>query len=331
MHDTLSLLRELNAHEFTSGAHIAQRLAISRASVSLGLAKAEDYGIRLERRHGVGYRLASPIEWLDAEKISRYLPASTIAKVSASNTLASTNRQLLLDPQHGKLLVAEWQDGGRGRLGRTWHGVLGGSLLFSFAWRFENGSAQLAGLPLAVGVAVATVLQQSGVAQIGLKWPNDLLLQDAAGDWGKVGGILIEMQGDALGPSHVVIGIGLNIALQTDLNASNALNEWQAQLGQAAASLSSGGLNCGRNELLARLIHQLEATLTQFAEAGFAPLRARWEALHAWSNAELNVISPNGSIQAGRFAGLASDGSLRLDTVTGEILVHSGDVSLRRA
>ncbi|MBM5574834.1 HTH domain-containing protein [Deefgea sp. CFH1-16] len=41
MHDTISLLRELNAHDFTSGAEIAQRLAISRASVSLGLAKAE--------------------------------------------------------------------------------------------------------------------------------------------------------------------------------------------------------------------------------------------------------------------------------------------------
>lgn len=322
MYDTLSLLRELNAHEFTSGAQIAQRLAISRASVSLGLAKAEDYGISLERRHGVGYRLASPIEWLDAEKISTYLPASTVAKVSVSNTLASTNRQLLLDPQHGKLLVAEWQDGGRGRLGRTWHGVLGGSLLFSFAWRFEHGSAQLAGLPLAVGVAVATVLQQSGVAQIGLKWPNDLLLQDVAGDWAKVGGILIEMQGDALGPSHVVIGIGLNIALPSD---------WQAQLGQAAASLNSGGLNCGRNELLARLIHQLEATLTQFAENGFAPLCPRWEALHAWSNAALNVIAANGNIQTGRFAGLAPDGSLRLDTPSGEILVHSGDISLRRA
>jgi BirA family biotin operon repressor/biotin-[acetyl-CoA-carboxylase] ligase len=207
-------------------------------------------------------------------------------------------------------------------LGRTWFGVLGGSLLFSFAWRFENGSAQLAGLPLAVGVAVATVLQQSGVEKIGLKWPNDLLLQDATGDWAKVGGILIEMQGDALGPSHVVIGIGLNIALP---------NDWQAQLGQAAASLSNGGLNCGRNELLARLIHQLETTLAQFAESGFTPLCARWETLHAWSNAALNVIAPNGSIQAGRFAGLAPDGSLRLDTPSGEILVHSGDVSLRRA
>lgn len=322
MHDTLSLLRELNAHEFTSGAQIAQRLAISRASVSLGLAKAEDYGISLERRHGVGYRLTAPIEWLDAEKISMYLPASTITKVSVSNTLASTNRQLLQDPQHGKLLVTEWQDGGRGRLGRTWHGVLGGSLLFSLAWRFENGSAQLAGLPLAVGVAVATVLQQSGVAQIGLKWPNDLLLQDAAGQWAKVGGILIEMQGDALGPSHVVIGIGLNIALPEN---------WQAQLDQAAASLSSGGLNCGRNELLARLIDQLETTLTQFAETGFAPLCARWEALHAWSNAALNIIAANGSIQTGYFAGLAADGSLRLNTPQGEILIHSGDVSLRRA
>lgn len=322
MHDTLSLLRELNAQEFTSGAQIAQNLGISRASVSLGLAKAEDYGIHLERRHGVGYRLSTPIEWLDTHKISGYLPKDSVCKLTLANTLTSTNRELLLNPEHGKLIAAEWQDGGRGRLGRTWLGVLGGSLLFSFAWRFERGSAQLAGLPLAVGVAIASALKQTGIAQIGLKWPNDLLLQGAPGEWAKVGGILIEMQGDALGPSHVVIGIGLNVDLPM---------EWHQQLDQAVASLSSGGLSCGRNELLATIIQQLETTLTQFAETGFAPLRPQWEALHAWSNAALNVIAANGNIQTGQFAGLAADGSLKLATPQGEILVHSGDVSLRRA
>ncbi len=322
MHDTLSLLRELNAHEFTSGAQIAQNLGISRASVSLGLAKAEDYGIHLERRHGVGYRLCAPIEWLDASNIKGYLPKDSICKLFVSNTLTSTNRELLLNPEHGKLIAAEWQDGGRGRLGRTWLGVLGGSLLFSFAWRFERGSAQLAGLPLAVGVAIALALKQAGVAKIGLKWPNDLLLHDAQGEWAKVGGILIEMQGDALGPSHVVIGIGLNVDLPS---------EWRSQLDQAVASLSQGGLCCGRNELLARIIQQLEITLTQFADTGFAPLRPQWEALHAWSDATLNVIAANGKVQTGQFAGLAADGSLKLASAEGEILVHSGDVSLRRA
>lgn len=322
MHDIFSLLRELNAHDFTSGAQIAHNLGISRASVSLGLAKVEDFGIQIERRHGVGYRLCRPIEWLSPSLIQGYLSADTISNVTAVDTLASTNRQLLLNPQHGQLLAAEWQDSGRGRLGRTWFGALGGSLLFSYAWRFDNGSAQLSGLPLAVGVAIATALKAAGVTHIGLKWPNDLLLQNTEGEWGKVGGILIEMQGDALGPSHVVIGIGLNIELPST---------WQTQLQQTTACLKDGGLACGRNELLAKIISQLESTLTAFANTGFAPLRPNWEALHAWSNDTLNVIAANGSIQTGQFAGLAADGSLRLATSEGEILVHSGDVSLRRA
>ncbi|MBM5571481.1 MULTISPECIES: biotin--[acetyl-CoA-carboxylase] ligase [Deefgea] len=321
MHDTLSLLRELNAQEFTSGAQIAHNLGISRASVSLGLAKAEDYGIHVERRHGVGYRLSRPIEWLSSTLIQGYLPVDSISNITISNTLASTNRQLLLNPQHGQLLAAEWQDNGRGRLGRTWFGAVGGSLLFSYAWRFENGSAQLAGLPLAVGVAIATALQAAGVAKIALKWPNDLLLPDTAGAWGKVGGILIEMQGDALGPSHVVIGIGLNLDQPT---------AWQGELNQTTASLNHGGLTCGRNQLLAHIVMQLEMTLTQFAVTGFAPLREQWEALHAWSNDTLNVIAASGHIQTGQFAGLAADGSLKLATAAGEVLVHSGDVSLRR-
>ncbi|QZA81991.1 biotin--[acetyl-CoA-carboxylase] ligase [Deefgea piscis] len=322
MHDTISLLRELNAHDFTSGAEIAQRLAISRASVSLGLAKAEAYGVHLVRRHGVGYRLEQPIDWLEQALIQGYLQPSSIANIVVSNTLGSTNRQLLLDPQHGKLLVTEWQDGGRGRLGRPWMGVLGGSLLFSLAWRFDGGSAQLAGLPLAVGVAVASVLRQAGVAAIGLKWPNDLLLQLDGQQWAKVGGILIEMQGDALGPSHVVIGIGLNIALPAQA---------QNQLDQVAASLVPAGLNCGRNELLARLMNQLETTLSQFAQSGFSSIRPQWEALHAWPTELLNAIAPNGQIKTGYFAGLSVDGSLRLNTPDGECLIHTGDVSLRRA
>jgi BirA family biotin operon repressor/biotin-[acetyl-CoA-carboxylase] ligase len=323
MHDTISLLRELTAQDFTSGAQIAQRLGISRASVSTGLAKAEDYGVTLVRRHGVGYRLSTPIDWLDSNTIAQYLDAGSVITCTVANTLASTNRTLLQEHEHGKMLVSEWQEQGRGRLGRTWLGALGGSLLFSLAWRFAGGPAQLAGLPLAVGIAVAHALQQSGVNTIGLKWPNDLLLQHGeTQQWMKVGGILIEMQGDALGPANVVVGVGLNLTLP---------NSWQNQLDQAAGSLLESGLNCGRNELLARVLNQIERMLSEFAEHGFAPLCAQWEALHAWRNVELKVILPNGTSQTGQFIGLAPDGALRLQTPDGELIVNSGDVSLRRA
>lgn len=305
-------LRLLDAAHFTSGKTIAERLGVSRASVSTTLARAEEYGIALERRHGAGYRLVRPVEWLDAAAIA-LAPNSALALEIVDQT-ESTNRALLAAPSHGRVLAAEWQSGGRGRMGRKWHGALGGSLLFSLAWTFPDGPAQLAGLPLAVGAAIARAIEATGVAGIGLKWPNDLLLPA-----GKVGGILIEMQGDALGPAQVVIGIGLNLRLPDDA------------LDQPAAALENARLALGRNALFGRILAELEATLVRFAAEGFAPLRAEWEAHHVWQGQSAEVHLPDGSRLPGVIAGVADDGSLRL-SVDGQIrLIHSGDVSLRRS
>lgn len=305
-------LRLLDAAHFTSGKTIAERLGVSRASVSTTLARAEEYGIALERRHGAGYRLVRPVEWLDAAAIA-LAPNSALALEIVDQT-ESTNRALLAAPSHGRVLAAEWQSGGRGRMGRKWHGALGGSLLFSLAWTFPDGPAQLAGLPLAVGAAIARAIEAAGVVGIGLKWPNDLLLPA-----GKVGGILIEMQGDALGPAQVVIGIGLNLRLPDDA------------LDQPAAALENARLALGRNALFGRILAELEATLVRFAAEGFAPLRAEWEAHHVWQGQSAEVHLPDGSRLPGVIAGVADDGSLRL-SVDGQIrLIHSGDVSLRRS
>lgn len=72
----------------------------------------------------------------------------------------------------GALLVADRQTAGRGRRGRSWLSSPEASLTFSLLWRFECPVAQLAGLSLAVGVAVARALEASGVASIELKWPT---------------------------------------------------------------------------------------------------------------------------------------------------------------
>jgi len=201
-------------------------------------------------------------------------------------------------------------------LGRKWLGALGGSLLFSVAWTFSGGLPRLAGLPLAVGSALAEALAVQGVSEIGLKWPNDLLLPQ-----GKVGGILIEMQGDALGPAQVVIGIGLNLALPA---------HWQAQLDQPAATLNAAGLNGGRNALLSTLLCALEEMFSRFERYGFSPFLPGWEARHVWAGAEVEARVPDGRTLAGLACGVAADGALRLATPVGEILIHSGDVSLRK-
>lgn len=311
----IACLRQLNAGHFTSGEQIAERLGISRASVSTTLSRAEEYGVEIERRHGLGYRLCRPIEWLDASLIHAQLSPTSTLKIECFERADSTNRTLLAQPTHGRVLVTEWQSGGRGRMGRKWLGALGGSLLFSLAWTFPNGPAQLAGLPLAIGAALARAIEAAGVPAIGLKWPNDLLLPT-----GKVGGILIEMQGDALGPAQVVIGVGLNLYLPESIG----------HLDQAAAALEDHGLQLGRNVLLGHILAELENTLPRFAKDGFAPLRKEWEQHHAWHNQEAVIHMPDGRSLAGIIQGVSDDGALRLLIDSESRLIHSGDVSLRR-
>ncbi|MDR3426007.1 MULTISPECIES: biotin--[acetyl-CoA-carboxylase] ligase [Silvimonas] len=314
MNHTLACLRHLNAETWVSGARIAEALDLSRASVSTALAQAEGFGITLERKHGVGYRLTEPVDWLDTKVIQRLLPRNGVLHVEVADRTDSTNRQLLAAPAHGLALAAEWQDSGRGRLGRRWQGRLGASLMFSLAWSFPGGAPTLAGLPLAVGSIVAEALAECGVGNIALKWPNDLLIGNA-----KTGGILIELTGDALGPAWAVIGIGLNLLPPA------------VEVNQVATGLTEHGLNVTRNDLLARLLEKLEHGLERFARNGFSEFRQQWESRHAWQGLPVTLSGPDGSTQAGIAAGVTADGALRLETADKELIIHAGDVSLRLA
>lgn len=211
------------------------------------------------------------------------------------------------------LLVARNQTAGRGRAGRSWLSSSEGSLTFSLAWRFEGGVNRLAGLPLAVGVALAETLDRLGV-QVGLKWPNDVLR-----DGDKLAGILIETQSAPGGGVWAVIGIGLNLLMPDEL---------EAQIGRSVASLPWLA-RMDRNELMAALLDGLAEALREFERAGFAAFAARWNLRHAWQGETVTILDRGTVLHEGAAAGVDDAGRLLLDTVDGRITVLAGDVSLR--
>jgi BirA family biotin operon repressor/biotin-[acetyl-CoA-carboxylase] ligase len=183
-------------------------------------------------------------------------------------------------------------------------------------WRFARDAAGLSGLSLAVGVAVARALASAGVADVQLKWPNDLL---HAGR--KLGGILIELHADAPQSSAAVIGIGLNVRLHA------TVRDAIAQAVTDIASLSKQVPQ--RNRLLAATLTELAQVLEQFAERGFAASRQEWMARHAHQGKPVTLSSADGSTVAGRAAGVAEDGALLVETARGLERFVSGEVSLR--
>lgn len=317
---TFALLRRLADGEYHSGEVLGRQLGVTRTTVYNALHDVGNFGLTLYSVRGRGYRLARPLQWLDAEMIRAKLgPARDGLHIEILDHAPSSNALLL---QHGApsgtVLAVEWQSAGRGRLGRTWHSALGDALTFSLLWRFESGLAALSGLSLAVGVGMMRALHELGVPGAGLKWPNDVLLNK-----GKLAGILLEAQGDMLGPSAVVIGIGLN------LNVPEALRE---RIDQPVSDLSSLETPVPeRNLVLAVSLKHLVAVLRTFAVHGFAPLRAEWESHHVHQNQPVKMLLTDGSQIAGTALGVTDDGALRLGTERGEQVFNAGEVSLRRA
>lgn len=259
----------------------------------------------------------SPAPALSGSAIaSRCAASASHVEIEVVAETGSTNADLLgrIGQLRGPVLrIAERQTAGRGRAGRPWLSAPGATLTFSLAWRFKGGLHNMAGLPLAVGVALAETLGSLGVP-VQLKWPNDVLR-----DGKKLAGILVEAQQGTDGAFWAVIGVGLNLVMPDELEARIGRDvagaPWLAQM--------------ERNELVATLLSRLAAVLAEFDDTGFAPFCERWNALHAWQGLEVTIVDGGQLLQQGRAAGVDHNGRLLLDTAQGRAEVLSGDVSLR--
>ena len=323
-----NVLRLLADGEFRSGAVLAQASGMSRASVWNAVQEIEAAGLDVFRVRGRGYRLAQPLSMLDAARMAQWLGDAAPFNLELVDETDSTNTLLLerarAGAPHASVIAAEWQRAGRGRMNRPWHACIGGALTFSVLWRFSQGAATLAGLSLAVGLAVVRALETMGpgnandASGVGLKWPNDVLWRGR-----KIAGILIEMQGEAMGPSAVVIGAGINVRLSPAVDT---------RIDQAAADLETVvGHAVDRNQLLAALLNELNRVLLEFERHGFAAFREDWQRRHVHQGAAVRLTLPGGVSESGVARGVGADGSLLLETARGVRSFHSGDVSLRAA
>ena len=154
-----------------------------------------------------GYQVPGGLELLSIKKITNDLPVdiATIADIILEQNVASTNDYLLQHqfPENKQFSVCltERQSEGRGRFGRKWYSPYGQTLILSLRWCFPGNPNDLSGLSLATALAVVHALKGLGhmPENLRLKWPNDIFCQN------KLGGILIDMQGEMHGNTTIVI------------------------------------------------------------------------------------------------------------------------------
>ncbi len=256
---------------------------------------------------------AAEARHFDAATITRL--CGGVAAVEVVAVTGSTNADMLARAAQltrNTVLIAERQSAGRGRAGRSWLSA-DGSLTFSLAWKFSRPLHALAGLPLAVGVALAETLGRLDV-NVQLKWPNDLLKDGA-----KLGGVLIETQGHPDGGVWAVIGIGINLHLPDEL---------EQRIGRPAAS-APWLAAMARDALMGALLTELACALDQFENTGFGAFSGRWNRLHAYQGSAVEIVDRGVMIDQGIAAGVDDSGALLLDRAAGRVAIVAGDVSLR--
>ncbi|MBT7306909.1 MAG: bifunctional biotin--[acetyl-CoA-carboxylase] ligase/biotin operon repressor BirA [Gammaproteobacteria bacterium] len=316
------LLRLLADGELHSGTALGERVGISRAAVWKQIQSLQAEGIEVvaELRHG--YRLPAAVSLLDAEDILEQLEGSIRERLPSVQALwqcDSTNselmRQLHQGAEPGSVLLAEYQSGGRGRRGKSWISPFGSSLNLSLLWRFSGGVMALSGLGMVVGIAMAHAVQAVGIEGAMLKWPNDLHLGDH-----KLGGVLIELEGESEGPTDIVIGVGINVALSAQ--AGGVIDQPWTSLSHYLNPTPT------RNQLAAALLNQLTPRLDRFEQSGLAALMPEWEALDRVRGSTV-VLQQESGATIGVARGINALGALQLEC-EGAIQSHySGDLSLR--
>ncbi len=294
---------------------------MSRATVFNILQMAEELDVRIHAVRGKGYKLATPLSWLDTQALESFMSDSGFGyAIKAVEQTYSTNTSLteaaLEGAPHRTVLYADYQHAGRGRRGRTWLSPLGGGLTFSVLWRFDRGLDQLSGLSIVVGMALARALAKLCPLPVKVKWPNDVL----AG-YRKLAGILVEVQGEISGPSFAVIGIGIN----------EHLSKFHRQeIDQAVIDLAEMGVQITRAELLNGILSELALTMETFEQDGLKNILADWPNWHAHEERLVVLRTPDGSSHTGKASGLDVAGNLLLTSPNGEIRKFStGEVSLR--
>ncbi len=307
--------------EFVSGEAISDKLGLTRAAVWKHVEALRAQGYRIDAVPARGYRLAGIPDRLTPLELRPLLNTHDLGQVLHHfEVIGSTNdhaRELAEEgAEHGEVVIAESQTGGRGRRGRPWSSPAGLNAYFSAILRPELPPARAPELTLLTSVAICDAVRQAGVPA-DIKWPNDLLVNGK-----KIAGILTELASEPERVHWVVVGVGVNV---------NAVElDFPEELRPIATSIRiERGEPAPRALFVAACLTALEGWLDRHAEEGFAPIRAAWRERSGTLGQDVTVKAEGRDV-VGRAEDIDEAGALLVRTARGLERVLSGDVLLLR-
>jgi len=294
-----------------SGEALARELGISRMAVSKHVATLREMGFAIASSPRIGYRLLGAPDACLPETVAPLVTDPLFVAWAGGREVASTNdeakRLARAGAPEGVVVLAAIQTGGRGRFGRTWDSPSGGVYL-SCVLRPALAPAAMGPLPVALAIGAAEGLASLGVP-VGLKWPNDLVV-----DGRKLGGVLVEMAAEADRVEWVVVGCGVNVA--------PVATPGVAWVREHAPGVSVAGV-------AAVVADGMAAAYARY-RAGALDVVAEFARLDTLVGQQVAVRDLSGTVVAeGVAGGIVPDGRLIVHTAHGSVEIMAGEVTLR--
>lgn len=315
------ILGALSQREFVSGEALARELGMTRPAIWKYMAKLKEEGFSIESLQGKGYRLKAVPDILLPDLLSRELKTAFFGKnihhfLRTDSTNSQARTLAAQGAPEGTLVVAEFQEKGKGRLSRIWQSPSGKNLLFSLILR-PNWLPQEAfyGTVLA-SVSLCRAIREIAGMDVGIKWPNDIYAGDK-----KLAGILTEFTTDPDRMEYMIIGIGVNCHWAPSAPPPG---------GQPATSiLKETGKKISRLQLLTRFLTFGEALYQKAQNEGVGFLRKEWDRFSLVKNRKVTILNNQTSL-TGVAQGIDDHGGLivLLDNGRKETIL-TGDVHLR--
>jgi len=308
-----------NEGEWISGEKISSSLGISRTAVWKNINFLRDKGYVVESSSRLGYKFISRGSGIDEYKIKSSLNTRLIGQgnIVVYETTDSTNRQAFnLASQgmsEGSIVIAENQNSGKGRLGRSWKSFPGRGIYLSIILRPSVSPSKASGLTIAASVALSFTLDEFNINNHEIKWPNDILINGR-----KAAGILTEMKADPDSIDFIITGIGINLNIPS--------GAWPDEIRDIAVSVSnaSGG-EIDRCTFIQSLLFNFEKFYFLFLEGGFPEIISIWKERSGIINKKIKATLIDESF-TGTVTGINREGFLIVATDKGERLINSGDI-----
>lgn len=317
--EILRLLR--SADGYISGQELCNRFGVSRTAVWKAINQLKEAGYEIEAQQNKGYRLVAAPDLMTEAEIKSLMHTDWVAKeVLYFDTIDSTNTkaQELAEKgyQSGTLVVADKQESGKGRRGRSWVSPSGTGIFMTLMIKPDINPNNASMLTLVAALAVAKAITSVTGEEALIKWPNDIVINGK-----KVCGILTEMNAQFDYINHIVVGIGINVHNES----------FPEEISQMASSLmiEAGGKRFHRAQIIAETMSYFEQYYDTFLKTqDLSALVREYDKLLVNRNKSVRVLDPKEPFD-GKAMGITSKGELIVDTWESRKLVSSGEVSVR--